>query len=205
MWTFLGKVMSLLFNTMSRFVLAFLARSIFQFHGCSHCSQWFLKSKKIRYVPVSIVSPSICQEMMGPDAMIFVVWTLSFKPGFSLSSLTFKKLFSSFLLSVIKVVSSAYLMLLIFLLAILIPAYSSSSLPFHMMCSVYKLKKTGWLYTALMCSFPNFEPVHCSTSSSNCCLLTCIQISQEAGKVVWYSHLFQNFAQIFVMHTKALM
>ena len=41
MWTFVGKVMSLLFNTMSRFVTAFLPRSIFQFHGCSHCPQWF--------------------------------------------------------------------------------------------------------------------------------------------------------------------
>src|SRR5574338_5729 len=38
-------------------------------------------------------------------------------------------------------------------------------------------------------------------SSSNCCFLTCIQISQEAGQVVWYSHLFQNFAQFFVIHT----
>ena len=41
----------------------------------------------------------------------------------------------------------------------------------------------------------------CSMSSSNCCFLTCIQISQEAGKVVWYSHLFQNFPQFLVIHT----
>ena len=41
--------------------------------------------------------------------------------------------------------------------------------------------------------FPNFEPVHCSISSSNCCFLTCIQVSQEAVKVVWYFHLFKNF------------
>ena len=52
-----------------------------------------------------------------------------------------------------------------------------------------------------MYSFPNLEPVHCSMSSSNCCFLTCIQISQEAGKVVWYSHLFQNFPQFVVIHT----
>ena len=44
-----------------------------------------------------------------------------------------------------------------------------------------------------MYSFPNLKPVYCSMSGSNCCFLTCIQISQEAGKVVWYSHLFQNF------------
>ena len=38
-------------------------------------------------------------------------------------------------------------------------------------------------------------------SSSNCCFLTCIQVFQEAGKVVWYSHLFKNFPQFFVIHT----
>ena len=53
-------------------------------------------------------------------------------------------------------------------------------------------------YTALTCSFPKFETVCCSTSSSNCCFLTWIQVSQEAGKVVWYSHRFQNFPQIVI-------
>ena len=52
-----------------------------------------------------------------------------------------------------------------------------------------------------MYSFPNLEPVYCSMSGSNCCFLTCIQISKEAGKVVWYSHLFQNFPQFIVIHT----
>ena len=52
-----------------------------------------------------------------------------------------------------------------------------------------------------MYSFPNLESVCCSTSSSNCCFLTCIQISQETGKVVWYSHLFKNFPQFIVIHT----
>ena len=52
-----------------------------------------------------------------------------------------------------------------------------------------------------MYSFPYLEPVCCSMSSSNCSFLTCIQISQEAGKVVWYSHLFQNFPQFSVIHT----
>ena len=52
-----------------------------------------------------------------------------------------------------------------------------------------------------MYSSPNLEPVCCSMSSSNCCFLTCIQISQEAGKVIWYSHLFQNFSQFVVIHT----
>ena len=53
---------------------------------------------------------------------------------------------------------------------------------------------------ALTYSFPNLGPVRCSMSSSNCYLLTCIQISQEAGQVVWYSHLFQNFPQFVVIH-----
>ena len=65
---------------------------------------------------------SICHEVMGPDAMILVFQMLSFKPTFPLSSLTLiKRLFSSSSLSAIRVVSSAYLRLLIFLLAILIP------------------------------------------------------------------------------------
>ena len=69
---------------------------------------------------------------------------LSFKPTFSLSSYTFiKRLFSSSLLSAIRVVSIAYLRLLIFLLAILIPAYASSSLAFHMMYSACRLNKQG--------------------------------------------------------------
>ena len=50
-------------------------------------------------------------------------------------------------------------------------------------------------------SFSYLEPGCCSMSSSNCCFLTCIQISQEAGQVVWYSHLFQNFPQFIVSHT----
>ena len=50
-------------------------------------------------------------------------------------------------------------------------------------------------------SFSCLEPVHCSMSDSNCCFLTCIQLSQEAGKVAWYSHCFQNFPQFVVIHT----
>ena len=53
----------------------------------------------------------------------------------------------------------------------------------------------------MMYSFSYLEPVCCSMSSSNCCFLTCIQISQKAGQVVWYSHLLQNFPQFIVIHT----
>ena len=52
-----------------------------------------------------------------------------------------------------------------------------------------------------MYSFSYLEPVCCSMSSSNCCFLTCIQISQEAGQVVWYAHIFQIFPQFVVIHT----
>ena len=87
--------------------------------------------------------PSICCEVMGPDAMIFVFWMLGFKSTFSLSSFTFiKRLFSSSAYA-IRVVSSAYLRLLIFLPAILIPASASSSPAFIMMHSAYKLNKLG--------------------------------------------------------------
>ena len=52
-----------------------------------------------------------------------------------------------------------------------------------------------------MPSFPNLESVCCFMSGSNCCFLTCIQISQEAGQAIWYSHLFKNFPQFVVIHT----
>ena len=81
---------------------------------------------------------------MGPDAMIFVFWMLSFKPTFSLSYFTFiKRLFSSSSLSAIRVVASAYLRWLIFLPAILIPACASSRPGFHMRYSACKLNKQG--------------------------------------------------------------
>ena len=139
--TFVGKVMSLLFNMLSRLVIAFLPRSKhLLLHGCSHHQQWFWSPPKLS-LTVSIVSPSICHEVMGLDSMILLFWMLNFKPAFSFSSFI-KRLFSSSL-SAIKVVSFAYLRLLIFLPAILIPACASSSLAFHMMYSAYKLKKQG--------------------------------------------------------------
>ena len=53
----------------------------------------------------------------------------------------------------------------------------------------------------MMYAFPDLEPVCCSMSSSNCCFLTCIQMSQEADKVVWYFHFFKNTPQFVVIHT----
>ena len=66
--------------------------------------------------------------------------------------------------------------------------------------SAYKLNDQAG-NTALTYSFPNLEPVHCSMSGSNCCFLTCIQVSQETDKEVWYPHLFKDFPQFVVIHT----
>ena len=135
--------MSLFFNKLYRFVRAFLPRNKrLLISWLQSLSTVTLEPKKIKSLTVSIVSPSICHEAMGQDATILVFWMLSFKPTFSLPSFTFIKKLSS-LLSAIRVVSSVYLRLLIFLLAILISACASSSLAFHMMCSVYKLNKQG--------------------------------------------------------------
>ena len=138
-WAFVSKVMSML----SRLVLACLPRSK------HHLISWLpspsaviLEPKVIKSLTVSTVSPSICLEVMWLDAMILVFWMFIFKSAFSLSSFTFfKRLFNSSSLSAPRMVSSAYLRLLIFILAILIPAYASSSLAFHMMCFAYKLNK----------------------------------------------------------------
>ena len=144
-WTFVGKVMSLLFNMLSRLVITFLLTS-----KCLLIS-WLqsppaviLEPQNMKSVIVFIVSPSICHEGIGLDAMISVLWMLNFKPAFSPSSFNFiKRLFSSSSLSAIRVVSSEYLRLLIFLPAILIPACASSSLAFCMMYSACKLNKQG--------------------------------------------------------------
>ena len=69
-----------------------------------------------------------------------------------------------------------------------------------MMYSVYKLNKQGE-YIVLRYSFPDLEPVCFSMFGSNCCFLTCIQASQDACQVVWYSHLLKNFPQVIVIHT----
>ena len=130
--TVVGKVMSLLFDMLSRFVIAFLPRSkCLLISWLQSLLAVILKPKKMKMFTVSIVSPSICHEVTGQGAMVLVFWILSFKPAFSLSSFTFiKRLFSSSLLSAIRVVSSVYLRLLIFLPAISSPACASSSLAF---------------------------------------------------------------------------
>jgi len=168
-WIFVSKVMCLLFNMLFRLVIAFLPRSKHLLISW----QWspsavILESRKIKSLTIYIIAPSICHEVMGSDAMILVFWILSFQPAFSLSSFTFiKRLFSSCSLSAIRVVSSAYLRLLIFLQSILIPACASFSPAFHMMYSAYKLNKQGGNIQPWRTSFPI-----CNQSAIPCPVLT---------------------------------
>ena len=135
-----GKVMSLLFNMLSRLVIAFLPRSKhFLISWLQSPSAVILEPKKRK--SVTTFSPSICHEVMEPDAMILAFLIFSFKPAFSLFTFTLLKRFSSSSLSAVSVISSAYLRLLMFLLPILILAYKSSSLAFLMVYSVYRLYK----------------------------------------------------------------
>ena len=105
--------MSLLSNMLSRLVIALRPRrECLLISWLQSPSAVIMEPKKIKSV---IVYPSICHEVTGPDAMIFVFWMFNFQPTFSFSSFSFiKRLFSSSLLSAIRVVLSAYLRLLIF-------------------------------------------------------------------------------------------
>ena len=143
--TFVGKVVSLLFNIPSTLVIPFLPRSK------RLLISWLQPPSAVIFEPqntksgtLSTASPSLCHEVMGPDTMILVFRMLRLKPTYSRSAFTFiKRLFSSSSLSAIRMVSSAYLRLLISLPAILIPAYASSSPACLMMYSAYKLNKQG--------------------------------------------------------------
>ena len=100
--TFVGKVMSLLFNILSRLVIAFLPRNKRLLISWLQSPSAVILKPPQKSLTVSTVSPSICHEVMGLDAMILVFWTLSFQPTFSLSSFTFiKRLFSSSSISAI--------------------------------------------------------------------------------------------------------
>ena len=91
-WTFDSKVMSLLFNILFKFAIAFLPRSKpLLISWLQSASAVILEPKKTKYLTVSIVSPSNCHEVVGTDAMILALWMFSFKPAFSLSSFTFIK------------------------------------------------------------------------------------------------------------------
>ena len=128
-WIFVDKVMPLLFSMLSKLVITFPPRSVC--HLIQRLQSSFaviLEPKKIKICHYFHFFPFYLHEVVGLDAMVLVFWMLSFKPAFSLSSFTFiKRLFSSSSFSAIRMVSSVYMRLLIFLLAILIPVCASSS------------------------------------------------------------------------------
>ena len=164
-WTVVDKVVSLLFNILSRFVIAFLLRNKHLLISWQQSpSTVILEPRKVTSVTASTFSPSVYCEMMEWDAMILAFLMLSFKPAFSLSSFTLiKRVFSSSLFSAIRVESFAYLRLLIFFPAILIPACASSSPAFHLRYSARMLNKQN----------ENIQPCHTSfpilnQSGSNC-------------------------------------
>ena len=139
------------------------------------CSDFGAQEKKS--VTVSIVSPSVCHDVMVLDATIFVFWMLSFKPAFSLYSFTFiKRLFSSSLLSTMRVISSVYLKLLIFLPAILIPSCASSSPELCTMNSAYKLNRHG----------DNIQPWHTPFPIWNESVVLCLVLTIAS----WLSYRF---------------
>ena len=116
-WTFVSKVTSLLFNMLSRFVIAFLPRSTcLLIQWLPSLSAITLEPKKIKSVVASTFPPSICHEVMGPDATVLVIFMLGFKPAFHSSLSPSSGSSRSASLSAIRVVSSAYLRLLVFLL-----------------------------------------------------------------------------------------
>ena len=136
-WTFVSKMMSLLFNMLFKLVIAFLPWSKHLLISWQQSPPTLiLESKKVKSDTVSTFVTSICHEVIGPDSIILIFWMLSCKPDFSLSSFTFiKRLFISSSRSGIRVESSAYLSFFIFLPAVLIPACASSSPIFHIMYS----------------------------------------------------------------------
>ena len=207
-WTFVSKVMSLLFSILSRFVIAFLPRNKrLLISWLRSPSAVILEPKKIKvshcfHFFLHLFAMKWWDHM--PWSQIFQCWVLSQVFHSLLSPSFIKRLFSSSSLSTIRLVSSTYLRLLIFLPSILIPAWGSSSPEFCTMCSAYKLNKQGDNIQPWHNSFPDFEPVYFSMFNCNCYFLTCIQVSQEADKVVWCSHLFKNFPVCCDPHSQTL-
>ena len=127
-----------------RFLIAFLPRSkCLLISWLQSPSAVILEPPKIKSLTVSIVSPSIYHEVMGLAAMILIFWMLSFKLTFSLSSSSSSKALYFLFTFCHKGDVPAYLKLLIFLPAILIPACASSSPAFHVIYCACKLSKQG--------------------------------------------------------------
>ena len=150
--------------------------------------------------------PIYLPKVMAPNAMILVFWMLSLSQLFysplslwSRGSLVY--LFIFFFLAFCHNGGVICISEVIFISPeILIPTCASFCLTFLMMYSAYKLNKQHENIQPCY-AFPDLEPVCCFMSTSYCCFLSCIQISQEAGWVAWYSHILKNFPQFVVIHT----
>ena len=157
--------MSLLFNMLSSLVIAFLPRSRhLLISWLQSSSALILEPKKIKSVTVSTFSQFVCHEVMGLDGVIIVFCMLNFNPAFSLSLGD-------------SLVPLDFLPLEWYHLHIWGCWYFSQQSRFQLMIHpawhFTYFKKARWQYTALMYSFPNFEPVCCSMSGCNCCFLMC--------------------------------
>ena len=191
-WTFVGKIMSLVFNMLSRFVITFLPRSKLLFNFMAAVTIYSNFGAQENKIFNSFHCFPIYFPRSGAMILVFECWVLSqlFHSPLSVSS-------SGSLVPLCFLVSSVCLWSLIFLPAILISACASSNPEFHLMYSAEKLNKLGDNIQPWCTPFPIWN----QSIGSNCCFLTRIQISQEAGKVVWYSHLLKNFPQFVVIHT----
>ena len=154
-----------------------------------------LELKKRKSVTVSTFSPSICCEMMGPNAMILVFLMLSFKPALSLSSFTLiERLFSSSSLPLEwyhqRIWSCWYFSQQSWFQLVARPAWHFS------LCTLLISEINGVRLYSLVLVLSQSWLVICSMEGSNCCFLPRIQVSQETGKVVWYSHLFYSFSMV---------
>ena len=158
-WAFVSTVMSMLFNMLSRFVsFSFKEQASFNFiASVTIYSDFGVQENKICHCFHCFPTYLLWNDGTGCHDLHFL--NAEFKPAFSLSSFTIKRIFSSSSLSGTRMVSSAYLSLLWFLPAILIPACASSSLAFHMIYSSYKLNKQGDYIQPWLNSFPNLETV----------------------------------------------
>ena len=134
---FVGKVISLLFNVLSRFVIAFLPRNKYLLISwLQSLSRVILEPKKMKSVTVSTFPSSIYHEVMGPDAMISVFWMLRFKPAFSLSFFTLiKRVFSSEVIDISPGNLDSSLWLI------------QPGISYEVLC--IQIKKTKWQYTVL--------------------------------------------------------
>ena len=173
-WTFVGKVMSLLFNTLSRFVIAFIPKSKrLLISWLQSPFTVLLEPKKIVWHCFYFFPSSIFHELMVPDAVILVFWMLSFKPACSLSFFTFIRgtLFPLHFLPLgwchLHTWGCWYFSLKSWFQFVIHPAQHFSWRVLHR-SQISRVTIYSMTYP-----FPNFEPVHCSISSSICCFLTC--------------------------------